>query len=127
MVSLIERIRVVLFSLFTNRDNLLPPEWFTRQQYWTAFVFGRKIGWWFRNPAHDFTRYVVGLTGKPYVKLPPDLDTWNPEGGHNYGILHWMGENYSFHSYRGKYVEYYYGWRPADGALGLALRRVRSK
>ena len=116
-----------LWSIFGNDDEWPPPIWFMGFDYWMARVFGRRLGWLIRNPFHNLTRYRWGLTGKDYEVCPPGADTWSKEGGWNtvglwYGLWFHM-----FRSYRGKYIEFYYGWRPNDGAFGIALRRARSK
>ena len=96
-------------------------------RYWMALVFGRKLGWLIRNPFHNLTRYRWGLTGKRYIIHPEDADTWPTQGKYQHIRLIYLYRVYSFRSYRGKYIECYFGWRPNDGAFGIALRRARSK
>jgi hypothetical protein len=51
------------------------------------------------------------------------VSDWNPKGGW------WLLRHKSglpFVSYRGKYAEFYFGWRP-NGAFGIALRHANAK
>ena len=134
-----KKLKDWLWSIFGNNDSWPPPDWFRwwnvvgrlEIRYWMALVFGQKLGWLIRNPFHNLTRYRWGWKGREYTVFPDDGDTWGEEGVLNKLVLFlWEDgeiiDRHLFRSYRGKYIEYYYGWRPADGALGLALRRANS-
>lgn len=74
----------------------------------------RWLGWAVRNP---FPGLAVFDTDKM-----AGVGDWNVKGGWLF-VRHTSG--LPFISYRGKYVEFYAGWKP-NGAPGLALRRANS-
>lgn len=109
---------------FGNIDEPAPPAWYlpTRPQWW------RVLCWYARNPLHNFTHYMVGLTGQEFELIhhwagDGDRDGFADRGG-------WLlvelrrrtrATRY-FVSYAGR-VHFYAGWHPASGKLGFRLTR----
>jgi hypothetical protein len=91
---------------FKNIDDPQPPEWYRPDDKL------RVTKWYFRNPMHNFTCYVVGLSDKKFERFGhyPERIA-NPHGGWNFGWVHrkllWLpGISYR----RGK-TDFYLGWR----------------
>ena len=84
----------------------------------------RDIFWWIRNPLGNFFGHVVGVQGKDrWVRGPAPVlaatyaDTNPPQTGWKWAITNgWL----PYISYYG-WCEFYLGWRPHDGALGLKI------
>ena len=103
---------------------------------WTAFngmevqklvkiiVFKRlALVWFFRNPFHNFTFYVIGVADKPrtfeYDKV------WGKSDGFNLTFVEplaglFKGLRLPMLSYVGKKRGWYVGWRPY-GSFGISL------
>jgi len=94
---------------FGNYDDSVPPEWCFKKYGKLAYFY-----WYFiRNPFHNFCRYWIGTGSYPAV-----WKVWHPKRSWNL-IL-------PFFSYRGKKVEFYFGWRPkSDGSqlFGISFRK----
>src|SRR6266581_1368906 len=106
----------------------IDPKWHPLWPQWL-----RNIVWLWRNPPTLFWRY-------PQLSLP----TWNPKGGwlflfrdKNSGYetpgewitnpgFKYQNKDLRFVSYRGKFIEFYIGWRPS-GAFGFALRHANAR
>lgn len=113
--------KLFLLSFFTNRDEPLPPS-----NKWPKYpMWLRKILWWVRNPAHDFTFHIVGIAGKDFTSYGAYPEhVWNPNDGWNWAVREYGWLRLPFVSYRGEYIESYIGWRNV-GNLGLSLRKAR--
>lgn len=95
------------------------PEW----EQWLA--------WNVRNPLPGISKYL-GCKGQIYTTTGDTVSehaihglTWGPDKLYNH-LVHTVtdtGKEYQFLSYRGSYVEWYYGTRP-DGSFGVALRKA---
>ena len=106
-------------TLFTNHRSHGTPAGYT---FWQ---------WWRRNPAHDWTSYVIGLEGRNFasvhiigpqeVTLRSDIkqDGWI-FALRRWGILFFPFLSYSRFTLRGVY-QFYWGWRP-HGAFGIKAR-----
>ena len=112
----------IIKSLFTNSDEPIPPD-----RYWPDTpLWLRKILWWFRNPAHDFTTYVMGLKNRPnrkvYGEYPGDV---SPEKGWN-RCFHTLNDGFMifpFVAYTSKNWKFYIGWRPPNGGFGIKIQK----
>ena len=101
-----------LWALFGNDDEHPnpPSHYLSDKPLWY-----RHVRWWIRNPAHNFTNYVIGVKkliregkytpGGIYPKSP-----FNEDGRWNLCL--------PFISYRGRYLMAYIGWRPG-GDFGI--------
>lgn len=90
----------------------------------------RNFMWWCRNPIGNFVGWVVGLsahdrwiTGSVPVIATTPLDEKPPRRGWKWSVTRlkpdgWLG--FPFIAYYG-ICEFYFGWRPYDGALGFKL------
>ncbi len=107
---------------FGNDDNPEPEAWYRPDSRW------RKVLWYFRNPLHNFTFYVIGVADRtdrsrignyPASVFHPDGKGWvkcwtllaKPK---------WL--KLPFISYIGPKVKWYFGWRER-GNFGLKLTR----
>lgn len=95
------------------------PDWYLQNQP----SWKRAIWWFFRNPFHNFTFYVIGFCDHPsvsYGKSPEDVfvDGWN------YGYTKVFGVPWPFISYQGKSWKWYAGWRMPGAAFGFKFRRI---
>lgn len=94
----------------------------------------RNVMWWLRNPAGNLMGWVLGVQGRdrwvtgraPALKVSP-LDEEPPRRGWKWAVTRLKPDGWlmlPFVSYYGV-IEFYLGWRPHDGALGLKI--VNSK
>ena len=87
----------------------------------------RNIMWWFRNPAGNFVGFIVGLDGVNYSvtgSAPALASTGRDCGqeGWRWAILKTKWMIFPFVSYyKNGFIEFYLGWRPASGGLGIKL------
>ena len=107
------------WALFGNADDGVdgPPDWRPDLAGWR-----RRVAWWARNPAHNFTAYVAGVAHRDVwvvgryprdVMAPAGINwTWTFAGPIGLPFVSWRG--------RGWLV--YAGWRPG-GSLGFKVRR----
>jgi hypothetical protein len=101
-------------------DGIYGPEDYLqgKPQWWRA------LNWFFRNPLHNLTFYVIGRCDKPSYsvgKSPEDVFVegfnWAFTSILNIPVL-------PFVSYQGKSFKWYAGWRTPGGAFGFKLRKV---
>jgi len=91
---------------FKNIDDPRPPAWYRPDDKL------RVTKWYFRNPLHNFTCYVIGIGDKKFERIGhhPEQSA-NPQGGWNFAWVHrkllWL-PGLSFN--RGK-TDLYLGWR----------------
>jgi len=122
-------IKDYLWSIFGNDEEPFPPDWYKRDNAW--FPFWYRFQWLFiRNPLHNLAWHIIGFVGELDSWYPiGDYkdDVWNPKGGWN--KITWFNKKTNkkkiFRSYRGKYIEFYFGPRER-GNYGVALRRAYS-
>lgn len=84
------------------------------------------LRWFLRNPMHNLGFYVLGTCDRPACavgKLSDDV--FAPNGGWNWCWVFAGPFPRPFLSYRGKTWQWYLGWRPAQGALGLKFQRAK--
>lgn len=88
-------------------------------------LWGRQLVWWARNPFHNFNAYWIGFRYRlknPAVEQP----LWGKVGELRFQkVSSTTTDDYPLVSYRGKWVEWYAGWRP-NGMFGVAFRRSLS-
>lgn len=79
----------------------------------------RKYQW--RNPGHNFTFYVIGITDKKFTRTGrhPD-DVFKPGGGLNWAVSRHRLLLLPFVSYQGRLCSTYFGWRER-GNFGIKL------
>jgi len=82
----------------------------------------RELLWLLRNPLHNFTFFIIGISDKPFVirGLFPS-NVFNPNGGWKYHFVIYKKLKLPFISYCNK-VQFYIGWRER-GNFGISLRR----
>lgn len=80
----------------------------------------QRLLYWLRNPAHDFTHYIIGFEGDPdfYTITGNAVDTLRPGWIFALRRRHWLILPYV--AYQGR-VLFYAGWRPTGG-VGVKLR-----
>ena len=83
-----------------------------------------QLAWWWRNPMHNFTFYWIGVKGRVVKRVD---SIWNPSGGFRFSTVHTKYLILPLISYRGKYVEWYLGWRPNGGFGPLWPRKANAK
>ncbi|MEM6910964.1 MAG: hypothetical protein AAF555_05210 [Verrucomicrobiota bacterium] len=87
----------------------------------------RQRSWYRRNPLHNFTHYIVGVSDRPFVRRGIEAaHIWNQERGLNLAVLS-AGPllHLPFVSYQGRLLECYLGWRES-GNFGAALRTAEA-
>lgn len=71
-----------------------------------------RLTWWFRNPAHNWCFYVIGMAGKAFVRTGTyPKDVFSPMSGWNVCVIHYRWLRLPFVSYQGRFVRWYIGWR----------------
>jgi hypothetical protein len=98
-----------------NSDEPVPPDWFKPNEK------GRALKWFWRNPFHNFTHYVIGIADKTYVRSGryPDRVS-NPNGGWNFAIARYRVLPLPYISYRRGKFEFYFGWG-VRGNFGIKI------
>jgi len=117
-----------LWSIFGNDEEPFPPDWYKGYKW---FPFWLRFQWLFiRNPLHNLTWHRWGFVDerdKWFASGPYSKHVWDPNGGWN--KITWSnietGKTKTFRSYRGKYIEFYWGPRE-KGNYGVAFRRAYS-
>lgn len=104
-----------------NSDDPLP--WWWKPE---APLEVRRRTWFLRNPFHNFTHYVIGITDRHHHRYGIDADSlWNENGRLNLAVSRAGPFIYlPMVSYRGAWLEWYLGWR-RKGSFGGALRRAQ--
>jgi hypothetical protein len=89
----------------------------------------RKIDWFFRNPLHNFTFYVIGISDHfndkdfhRYGMYPHD--DFSPRPGLNICMIHFHWLRLPFIAYWNPHMSFYFGWRRA-GEFGMKLNFFR--
>jgi hypothetical protein len=85
----------------------------------------RRVDWFFRNPLHNFSFYVIGISDHlnssafhRYGKYPKD--NFSPRPGWNVCVIHYHWLRLPYVAYWNPRVSFYAGWRLA-GEFGLKL------
>jgi hypothetical protein len=105
-----------------NADDPQPPEWFR------PGARGRRTAWQMRNPLHNFTHYIIGVTDKDTLRtgLHPSR-VFAPGGGWNWAFTRTCHGIVllPFVSYDGARCRFYLGWRESGnfgGKVNLGRR-----
>lgn len=97
---------------FGNIDDPAPPEWYRPGKS------DRSMMWQMRNPMHNFTHYVVGVSDretKRTGRFPAHV--FAPGGGWNWAVTRARICPLPFISFEGSFGRFYIGWRE-NGNLG---------
>jgi hypothetical protein len=106
--------------------------------------WARWLGWAVRNPFPGLVPplqtplIVFQVLAHDTVLLSQPVPTFKPGGGYWKLNVHTMltvhtinissGKLFRrFRSYRGKWIEWYFGWKPHNGSFGMAFRKANSK
>jgi len=102
-----------------NADEPVPPEWYRPDSKF------RKVLWYYRNPFHNFSFYVIGIAEKTDKseysrcgKFPSDV--FAPGYGWNYSYIKYKGLRLPFVSYWSPTKKLYFGWRER-GNIGIKI------
>jgi hypothetical protein len=82
--------------------------------------------WYFRNPFHNFTFYVIGIADKEFERkgrLPDRV--FDENGGWNWAVSHYGIWRLPFISYKDQHMQAYWGWRDS-GNFGMKLNLFHS-
>lgn len=90
-----------------NTDDPAPPVWYKPDGKL------RTLQWRLRNPFHNFTFYVIGVTDRDFTRYGRHADgVFNPNGGWNWAVIPVAGFiPLPFISYKGERVKFYILWR----------------
>jgi len=87
----------------------------------------RKLTWYFRNPFHNFTFYVIGIEDKVFLRVGLYADrVANPNGGWNWAVCRYQWLRLPFIDYHRGRFEFYIGWRNG-GNFGMKLNFSQGK
>ena len=103
------------FWWFGNSDEPVPPAWFKPDEK------GRALKWFWRNPFHNFTHYIIGVADKTHLRsgrYPERVS--NPNGGWNFTIGRYGVLPLPYISYRRGKFEFYFGWG-VRGNFGIKI------
>jgi hypothetical protein len=103
-------MRWLIWALFGNDDDGIygDPVWnpLREKKWWIAML------WWVRNPFHNLTFYVLGITNKPFVRYGRyPSDNFAPVSGWNWCVINYKWLWLPFISYVGWLGKFYVGWR----------------
>lgn len=102
-----------------NADDPEPPDWYRPDDP------RRKTKWYFRNPLHNFTFYVIGLADQEFTRVGPHPGTvFNPDGGWTWAWSRARFLPLPYVSYRRDALQFYFGWRER-GNFGIKLKGLR--
>jgi hypothetical protein len=106
-----------------NADDPTPPDWYRPRSA------NRRWLWQMRNPLHNFTHYVIGVSDKAVKrtgKYPAHV--FAPGGGWNWAFTRARALPLPFVSFDGKWGRAYLGWRESGNFGGkLNFRRGTEK
>lgn len=107
----------IIWALFGNvRDGVLGDRVFNPEQKDTWLI---RINWWFRNPFHNLTWYVIGFADKESTRF----DMQKQDGpGWNFSFSLFEQKLYPFCLYQGKVYTFYFGWR-SRGHFGIKFNK----
>jgi hypothetical protein len=103
-----------------NIDDPMPPNWYRPEDE------HRKTKWYFRNPLHNFTFYVIGIADKHSARSGryPDVVS-NPHSGWNFAVSRRRIVLLPFISYQYNKFGFYFGWH-ARGNFGVKFNYSES-
>jgi hypothetical protein len=103
-----------------NADDPEPPDWYRPGSP------NRRWLWQMRNPLHNFTFYVVGVSDKPTTRTGRyPSNVFAPDGGWNWAFARHRFVPLPFVSFDGTFCRFYGGWRES-GNLGFKLNFSRA-
>ena len=109
-----------LWSL-KNADDPIPPGWYRPQHP------DRAMAWQLRNPLHNFTHYVVGVTDMDTVRTGRyPTHVFAPDGGWNWAFTRYGCCILPFLSFAGERWFIYAGWRETGNLGGKINRKART-
>jgi len=89
-----------------NQDDPVPPDDYRPGDK------HRVHKWYFRNPTHNLTFYVIGLGDKTFRRAGKCPDqVFNPWGGWNWAVCKYKWARLPFISFQRKSFKFYLGWR----------------
>ncbi len=105
---------------FGNADDPAPPAWFRPGDK------NRTALWRMRNPFHNFTHYIIGVSDKDITRTGKHPGAvFAPGGGWNWAFTRHRWLPLPFVSYDGKCGRFYLGWRESGnfgGKVNLTKR-----
>lgn len=108
-----ERINPVWW--LQNRDEPHPPDWFAPNSK------HREFKWWVRNPIHNFSFYVVGITDRTFVRSGRFPEKVLVPGHWNIAVSRYKFIYLPYVSFSSKHgFNFYFGWRH-HGNFGIKL------
>jgi len=95
-------------------DPVPPPDYLPRDH-------NRVHKWYWRNNAHNFTFYIIGIADKKFRRSGhyPD-QVFNPHGGWNWAVCKYKWARLPFVSFQKHKFAFYLGWRER-GNFGIKL------
>jgi len=104
-----------------NADDPEPPAWYRPESP------NRRALWQMRNPFHNFTHYVAGVSDKPTTRTGRyPSDVFAPGGGWNWAFVRHRIVPLPFISFDGELCRFYLGWRES-GNLGVKMNFRKSR
>ena len=113
-----------LLALFSNSRKSTYLHEGTLHVVRSEYKATQRIMYWLRNPAHDFTHYIIGFQDDPAFGT---WLAWRPQNDGRRGVSlalrhwHWLPLPYIYIGTR--WVAAYAGWG-GGGKLGFKLRRA---
>ncbi len=106
---------------FQNADEPSPPPDYYPQSHW------RETMWAFRNPFHNFTFYVIGVSDKEIVRSGRHPETINVKGeGWDFSVTKYKIWRLPIISYQKDSANFYFGWR-VTGNFGVKINFKKNK
>ncbi len=106
---------------FGNIDDPSPPDWYRPGKS------DRRTMWQMRNPMHNFTHYVIGVTDKDTRRTGRHpTHVFAPDGGWNWAFTRARFCPLPFISYEGSHGRFYIGWRETGNFGGKLNFKRRS-
>ena len=103
----------------SNADEPQPPAWFRPGEA------HRRWRWQMRNPLHNFTHYVIGVTDRAVTRTGRfPAHVFAPGGGWNWAFTRARALPLPFVSFDGSRCRFYLGWRES-GNFGAKLHLRR--
>lgn len=96
-----------------NADEPIPPDWYRPNARMRTFL------WHLRNPIHNLSHYVIGVSDKETVRSGRYIkNVAKPGGGWNFSVTKYKHLRLPFVDYHRRKFEFYFGWR-VGGNFGI--------
>ena len=106
---------------FGNADDPAPPAWYR------PGAKNRATLWRMRNPFHNFTHYIIGVSDKDITRTGKHPGAvFAPGGGWNWAVTRHRWIPLPFVSFDGKRCRFYLGWRESGNFGGKVNLTKRS-